>query len=137
MKKKRFLSPIYFVMAVYALLAVIGILEFRCLANDTADQSYLLALNKVENTLAIIDPQNYNVVGRAPTGEGPHEIITSSDGKLAFVANYGTQQVLGSSLSVIDLAAKKEFMLVATSDAKKIYTANIASNTATAFDLTT
>jgi len=190
MKKKRFLSPIYFVMAVYALLAVIGILEFRCLANDTADQSYLLVLNKAENTLAIIDPQNYNVVGRVPTGEGPHEIITSSDGKLAFVANYGTQQVLGSSLSVIDLAAKKELrrvdlgalrrphgiierggkiyftcevnrliarydpaadkvdwvmgtgqgathMLAATADAKKIYTANIASNTVTAFDFST
>ena len=47
-------------------------------ANDTANQSCLLALNKAENTLAIIDPQNYNVVARAPTGEGPHEIITTS-----------------------------------------------------------
>jgi len=188
--KRRFSAPVYFVIAVYAWLAVIGFLELRCVANDTTNQSYLLVLNKVENTLAIVDPQNYNVVARVPTGEGPHEVITSSDGKLAFVANYGTQQILGSSLSVIDLAAKKELrrvdlgalrrphgiierggkvyftcevnrliarydpaadkvdwimgtgqsvthMLVATADGTKIYTANIASNTVTAFDFTT
>lgn len=29
--KRRFLSPIYFVIAVYALLAVIGFFELRCL----------------------------------------------------------------------------------------------------------
>lgn len=152
-----------------------------------AEQSYLLVLNKAENTLAIIDPQGYKVIAKVPTGEGPHEVIASADGKLAFVANYGTQTVLGNSLSVIDLEAKKELrrvdlgalrrphgivfingkvyftcevnrliarydpaadkvdwlmgtgqdathMLVATADAKRIYTANIRSNTVTVFD---
>lgn len=155
-----------------------------------AEQSYLLVLNKAENTLAIIDPQDYKVIAKVPTGEGPHEVIASADGKLAFVANYGTQTVLGNSLSVIDLEAKKELrrvdlgalrrphgivfingkvyftcevnrliarydpaadkvdwimgtgqdathMLVATADAKRIYTANIRSNTVTVFDSTT
>src|SRR5215510_5955731 len=101
--KQRFLSPFYIVIAIYVCLAVVAFLELRCLANTNADQSYLLVLNKAENTLAIIDPQSYEVIARVPTGEGPHEVIASSDGKLAFVANYGTQQILGSSLSVIDL----------------------------------
>jgi YVTN family beta-propeller protein len=74
--------------------------------------SYLLVLNKAENTLAIVDPQDYKVLAKIPTGEGPHEIIPSADGKLAFVANYGTQQILGSSLSVIDLVARKEIRRV-------------------------
>ena len=75
-------------------------------------QSSLLVLNKAENTLAIVDGQDYKLVAKIPVGEGPHEIIASADGKLAFVGNYGTQQVLGSSLSVIDLVAKKELRRV-------------------------
>jgi YVTN family beta-propeller protein len=71
-------------------------------------QSYLLVLNKAENSLAVLDGRDYQVVARIPVGEGPHEIIASADGKLAFVGNYGTAQTLGGTLSVIDLAAKKE-----------------------------
>src|SRR5262245_37239530 len=71
-------------------------------------QSYLLVLNKAENSLAILDGRDYQAVARIPVGEGPHEVIASADGKFAYVGNYGTAQVLGASLSVIDLAAKKE-----------------------------
>jgi YVTN family beta-propeller protein len=71
-------------------------------------QSYLLVLNKAENSLAILDGRDYQAVARIPVGEGPHEVIASADGKFAYVGNYGTAQVLGGSLSVIDLAAKKE-----------------------------
>ena len=67
----------------------------------------LLVLNKAENSLAIIDPGTQKVVARVPTGEGPHEIAASADGKLAVVTNYGSKDP-GHSLSVIDLAAQKE-----------------------------
>jgi YVTN family beta-propeller protein len=67
----------------------------------------LLVLNKAENALAIIDPATQKVVARIPTGEGPHEIAASSDGKLTVVTNYGAKDP-GHSLSVIDLAAQKE-----------------------------
>lgn len=70
--------------------------------------STLLVLNKAENTLVLIDTQNMTITARIPVGEGPHEVIATAHGKLAIVANYGTQQVLGSSLSVIDIEAKKE-----------------------------
>lgn len=188
MNKKIFTPASFLLMAVTVCLVAICF-QLTCSAN-AADRSYLLVLNKAENTLAIIDPQDYKIIAKIPTGEGPHEVIASADGKLAFVANYGTQQVLGSSLSVIDLAAKKELrrvdlgalkrphgiievagkiyftcevnrviarydpvadkvdwimgtgqdathMLVATADAKRIYTANIRSNTVTVFDSTT
>lgn len=179
-----------FLLVLAVCLAVICLESNNLAAENNESQSYLLVLNKTENTLAMVDPQDYKVVARIPTGEGPHEVIASSDGKLAFVANYGTQQVLGNSLSVIDLAAKKELrrvdlgalrrphgiievggkiyftcevnrliarydpaadkvdwvmgtgqdathMLVATADARRIYTANIRSNTITVFDSTT
>src|SRR5215471_2938839 len=68
----------------------------------------LLVGNKEENSLAFVDPATGKVLGRVPTGEGPHEIATSSDGKLAFAANYGTGQNPGSSISVIDAVNMKE-----------------------------
>lgn len=151
-------------------------------------QGHLLVLNKAENTLAILDSQEYKLLAKIPVGEGPHEVIASADGKLAIVGNYGNQQVVGSSLSIIDIAARKELrrvdlgalrrphglieingkvyftcevnraiarydlatdkvdwlmgtgqdtthMITASAAQKKLYTANIRSNTITAFDL--
>jgi YVTN family beta-propeller protein len=66
----------------------------------------LLVLNK-EGTLAIVDPSTRKVLGHVPTGESPHEVVASADGKLAFASNYGGSTP-GNSLSVIDLAARKE-----------------------------
>jgi YVTN family beta-propeller protein len=75
---------------------------------QAATQSTLLVLNKVENTLAIVDPTSLKVLARIPVGVGPHEVVVSADGRLAYVANYGNQQVLGNSISIIDLASRKE-----------------------------
>jgi YVTN family beta-propeller protein len=71
--------------------------------------STLLVLNKIENTLAFVDPATGQVTGKVPTGEGPHEVVT--DGTLAFVGNYGAQTP-GSTLSVIDLASRRELRRV-------------------------
>ncbi|HEV2802609.1 MAG TPA: beta-propeller fold lactonase family protein [Pyrinomonadaceae bacterium] len=154
----------------------------------TAAEPALLVLNKADNTLAIIDPAALKVVARVTVGEGPHEVVASADGRTAYVANYGTQQVVGSTLSVVSIAERKEtkrvdlgalrrphgmveaggkiyftveanravarydpatdkvdwlmgtgesvsHMLVITPDAKKIYTANMLSNTVTALNV--
>jgi YVTN family beta-propeller protein len=71
----------------------------------------LLVLNKEEGALAIVDPVSGKVVGRVPTGEGPHEMTVSSDGKFAFVGNYGGRTP-GNSISVIDIVAQKEMRRV-------------------------
>ena len=71
----------------------------------------LLVLNKAENTLAILNPDTLAVEAKVATGEGPHEVVTTPDGRLAIVANYGAQQP-GSTLSVIDIAARKELRRV-------------------------
>ena len=67
----------------------------------------LLVLNK-EGNVAIVDPKSQTVLGRAPTGEGPHEVVATTDGKLAVASNYGTAQAPGHTLSVIDIATRKE-----------------------------
>ena len=71
----------------------------------------LLVLDKEDNMLSIIDPATLKTVARIPTGEGPHEITASDDGKLAFVANYGARTP-GNTLSVMDVAAQKELRRV-------------------------
>jgi YVTN family beta-propeller protein len=71
----------------------------------------LLVLNKPEGKLLLVDPAVRKVIGEVATGNGPHEVTVSADGKLAFVANYG-DQTPGDSISVIDLEAKKELRRV-------------------------
>jgi len=71
----------------------------------------LLVLNKPGAKLLIVDPAAKKIIGEVATGTGPHEVTVSADGKLAFVANYG-DQTPGESISVIDLAAKKELRRV-------------------------
>ena len=146
----------------------------------------IVALNKAENTLAIIDAATMKVTAKVPTGDGPHEVVLSADGRIAYVANYGAQTP-GNSISVIDVSTAKELrrvdispmmrphglqmvggklyfksetnrviarydpvankidwlmgtgqnashMIAVSADQKKFYTANIASDTITAFD---
>lgn len=70
----------------------------------------LLVLNKDDNTLAIIDATTNAIVGTAPTGNAPHEVAASGDGRYAYVTNYGPFEPdqPGTSLSVIDLGTRKE-----------------------------
>ena len=90
---------------------VAGLLLLGNLSAAETPSPALLVLNKEESSLAIVDPASGKVVARVPTGEGPHEVTASSDGKLAFVGNYGGRTP-GSTISVIDLAAQKELRRV-------------------------
>jgi YVTN family beta-propeller protein len=89
----------------------IPIVVASALAAAETPSPALLVLNKDANELAIVDPASQKVVGRVPTGEGPHEVTASADGKFAFVGNYGAQNP-GSTISVIDLVAQKELRRV-------------------------
>ncbi|HYP49835.1 MAG TPA: YncE family protein [Pyrinomonadaceae bacterium] len=168
-------------------LSLLAFILGACVGYSFAQtKSLLLALNKQESTLAVIDPATMKVVGKVATGDSPHEVVASADGRIAFVANYGAQTP-GSSLSVIDLTTLKEtrrvdlmpllrphglveiggriyftaetnrsvarydpatnkvdwlmgtgqngsHMVVVSADQKRIYTANIGSDSVTAFE---
>ncbi len=70
--------------------------------------SALLVLNKTDNTYVRVDLGTWQVGAPVPVGVGPHELAVSDDGRLAFAANYGDGQTIGSSISVIDVATNKE-----------------------------
>lgn len=67
----------------------------------------LAVLNKADSNLAIIDAATMKVLGKVAVGDSPHEVIISADGKTAYVGNYGAQTP-GNTLSIIDLATRKE-----------------------------
>jgi DNA-binding beta-propeller fold protein YncE len=71
----------------------------------------LLVLSKSDATLAFVDPASGKTSATVPTGDGPHEVEVSTDGRLAFVSNYGAR-VPGNTLSVVDIATRKELKRV-------------------------
>jgi YVTN family beta-propeller protein len=73
-----------------------------------AQSPRLLVLNKSEASMVIVDPGSGKVLGRVTTGDGPHELVVSGDGRFAFASNYGTGQAPGHTISMIDIAAQKE-----------------------------
>jgi YVTN family beta-propeller protein len=62
--------------------------------------------------MVFVDPATNKILGKVPTGNGPHEIAASTDGTMAFVANYGTGPAPGGTLSVIDVVNQREIRKV-------------------------
>ena len=116
---------------------------------EAARAPRLLVLNKADHTLAIVDPATMQVVARVPTGEGPHEVAVSADGRTAYVSNYGAEKP-GNSLSVIDLAVfdaatRKELKrfqmgeglvgVAVSGDSRRAFAASMATGKVTAVNL--
>jgi len=70
--------------------------------------SRLLVLNKEDATFTVINPESGAVLATVATGQGPHELVVSADGKTAFASNYGTGPAPGHTISMIDIASGKE-----------------------------
>jgi len=81
-----------------ALLIAAGVVN----AESTPSTS-LLVLSKGNLTLSIVDPANLHVVAHMPSGPDPHEVIASSDGRFAYVSNYGSNNFI----TVVDLTEQK------------------------------
>jgi YVTN family beta-propeller protein len=61
----------------------------------------LVVTNKSPSTATIIDVGSGRVLATIPTGQGPHEVAISSDGRFAVVTDYSGQP--GRTLTVIDV----------------------------------
>jgi YVTN family beta-propeller protein len=58
-------------------------------ARQAAPRATLLVLSKGDQMLSVVDPSTFKVIGRAPSGPDPHEVIASADGTMAYISNYG------------------------------------------------
>jgi DNA-binding beta-propeller fold protein YncE len=86
------------------LLITFGYPVNECDAQSTPPRS-LLALSKTDHILAIVDPVTLKVIARVPVGTDPHEVISSADGKTAYVTIYGGGSL--HELNIIDLIEQK------------------------------
>lgn len=80
---------------------------FAAAAGAAAPSGTLLVLNKSDDTLSFIDLATSQVKATLPTGDGPHEVAVSSDGKTAVVTNYGDTANPGKTLTVVDVPGKR------------------------------
>ena len=84
--------------------ALLTALSFSTVANGNAQRrGTLVVTNKGENTASVIDLASARIVSTIPTGNGPHEVAMSGDGRIAVVTDYGARGAPGNSLTVIDV----------------------------------
>jgi YVTN family beta-propeller protein len=78
-----------------------------CLIGKAAETpaASLLILSKAEQTLSIVDPVSLKVVAKMPSGPDPHEVIASTDGRFAYISNYGGGAY--NTITEVDLIAQK------------------------------
>ncbi len=88
-----------------ALVIVASLLFTSAIGQVQTPVRTLLALSKTDHQLAIVDPATLKVLARIPVGEDPHEVIASTDGRTAYVTNYGGGSL--HELDIIDLVSQK------------------------------
>lgn len=74
-------------------------------ARSTTPKTALLVLSKQNHTLAIVNPADLRIVAKVPVGEDPHEVIASTDGRTAYISNYGFGAF--NTISVVDLVGQE------------------------------
>lgn len=67
----------------------------------------LVVANKAEATASLINLESGGVVATLTTGEAPHEVGISPNGRFALISNYGSRKKAGHSLTLIDIPAAK------------------------------
>ncbi len=87
-------------MQVSVVLFLGSLIASNAVLAESTPSPALLVLSKSERTLAIVDPATLKVIARVPVGPDPHEVVASSDGRFAYVSNYGGGAY--NTLAVID-----------------------------------
>ena len=82
-----------------------GLLTSGLLLAESTPSQALLVLAKTDHTLSIVDPVTLKVIAAMPSGPDPHEVVASSDGKFAYISNYGGGRY--NTISPIDLVEQK------------------------------
>lgn len=86
------------------LFSLVAPMALRAQARPSNSAS-LLVLSKQTQMLNIVDPVTLRVVAAVPAGPDPHEVTVSTDGKTAYISNYGFGRY--HTLTPVDLADRK------------------------------
>ncbi len=87
------------------MLSAILICAVAARAMTAAVTGTIVASNMNAHSVSIVDVATATTIATIQTGDGPHEVAISHDGKRAAVSIYGVSGSVGSSLVLIDLTA--------------------------------
>jgi len=82
------------------------------IAAASANAQTLVVLNKSDANVSLIDAESGATLAKMPVGRGPHEVALSTDGRIAYVANFGRYSIpptdtmrtrAGKTISILDL----------------------------------
>jgi YVTN family beta-propeller protein len=109
------------VMLVIASITLGSAWMLRDANTKPAGSGLLVVANQKEHTVLIVDPEEQREVAKIVVGVNGHEVMTSRDGRFAYVPIYGNSGVGrpgtdGSTIDVVDLQERK---LAATIDLGK------------------
>lgn len=96
------LKRVSLLLSVAVVVATISLQAFQ--AQPNAGSGSLLVLAKFDLTMSVVDPATLKVTGKVPSGPDPHEIVASSDGRMAYIANYNGG---GNIITPVDLVEMK------------------------------
>jgi DNA-binding beta-propeller fold protein YncE len=110
-------------------LLVFSALLIPCLASAQR----LLVANQFNHTLVIVDPDSGKTVATAGVDINGHEVIASTDGKLAYVPIYGNSGVGkpgtdGSTVEIIDIAGGRAVHIIDLGKAVRPHCAKFGSD---------
>lgn len=86
-------------------LIVASTLAAPALAQVPGLSGTLIVTNKTPSTATIIDVATGTALATLPTGNNPHEVVLSANGRTAVITDYGTGA--SPTLTVIDVPAKR------------------------------
>src|SRR5438128_1821369 len=87
-----------------AVTLLVGCVGAAVLRGQVPASGSLLVLAKSDQTLSIVDPTTLKVLGRVPSGPDPHEVVASTDGRVAYISNYNGGNNI---ITVVDLVGLK------------------------------
>ncbi|HEX9728742.1 MAG TPA: hypothetical protein VGA37_09590 [Gemmatimonadales bacterium] len=88
-------------------------------AGQSRDAGTLVVVNKGAAAANLIDLASGRIVTTLPTGDGPHEIVITGDGRTAVVTDYGGRGEGGNTLTVIDVPGKRVVRTIALGDYRR------------------
>jgi DNA-binding beta-propeller fold protein YncE len=89
-------------MRSYAYSLIAGIAFCATLGAQTPTGT-IVSANMTANTASVVDIATGQLRATYETGEGPHEVAISHDGRWAVISVYGNRNAIGHSLLVLDL----------------------------------
>jgi YVTN family beta-propeller protein len=94
------------VMKLRSILVVLfaATIALGAVQSSPSSSGTLLVLSKGDLTLSAVDPSTLKVLGKVPSGPDPHEVTASTDGRMAYIANYNGG---GNIITPVDLTQMK------------------------------